>query len=1037
MDKRIGILHLSDVHASEKSQDTIQRLVTLLKDDVSILKDKYNVDIKMVCISGDLINSGDAASVELEIALDVFLQPIMEMLQLDEKGVFIVPGNHEIKRESIVSYIEAGLESTLTSEANIEAFMNKIDTESLKRIEYFDHDFASMFGGELLWESPLARAYMLSIGDFNFGVCCVNSAWRSTGIGSAEKRKMVVGRKQIIDSFEKVKSADIKICIMHHPLDWLVDDDKTAVEKCINQFDIVLNGHIHESDTKVYTSFNGQTLYNTCGKFDNSSDIYNGYTLMAINPYNKDCDVFLRQYMDYPRNCFDTAINMIQGGIFSTSLGNKDDKLALGYNVIHAIESKFLDYANSYFVSNVAAGKALKSFDASFIAPELSRHSEYEKETLFEKDNEEDEISLESICNGHQNILLLGRKEIGKTTVLHYITKHCLSNFNTLKTVPIIINTLYADYAGKNVMTRAAHRFINDYCGESESFSLSDVEALLTAGLCTVMFDNFETVDERQLVKINSFLCEYPNNKFIFSERESVSARCLRKIDVIPSCEYEVVHICSLTKNQIRLAAAQSFLIEDSSALVDKIMLCFKKTTLPKTPFVLSLIISICDTVDFTPINEAVVMEQFMETLLAKSSPTEAYSTTFDFRIKEDFLIHIVSYMHEHNKFCLSNEEFDEILSAYHAAIGFAVRDTRFDVLFIENGVLICTERMVTFRYSCMIEYYLAKKAEQSPDFLAYILSDNNYLNHPSELLYYTGLNRRSIEVVEALQAKLFQDLEALQEITSELEDYNININIALPDESFSQKLSKSKLSQVESDKLHNTRDSSEDKLPEEMDKHTDYEDMEAFVQTLLIYGSCLKNLELITKDKKEHIYRNYILGLCIMLGILKRNTEAYFKEEINAMLNDPEKHSEEDIRRIEVLTNDIIKIALPLAIQNIALENIGTTKLKAIIEGVLRDGESGDFPKLFSVFLFCDLRLPGLRNELQRYVADAKDKSLLTIIFFKLMYYYRYRYFSPSLDSFLENTLADINRKLNGGSKQGKELIIQSLKKHNRLPRM
>ena len=74
------------------------------------------VDIKMVCVSGDLINSGDNADVELEIASKSFLQPLMEMLGLREDSIFLVPGNHEVKRNSIVNYIEKGLASTLITE---------------------------------------------------------------------------------------------------------------------------------------------------------------------------------------------------------------------------------------------------------------------------------------------------------------------------------------------------------------------------------------------------------------------------------------------------------------------------------------------------------------------------------------------------------------------------------------------------------------------------------------------------------------------------------------------------------------------------------------------------------------------------------------------------------------------------------------------------------------------------------------------------------------------------------------------------------
>lgn len=1033
MNERLGILHLSDIHASSKSKVTIQRLVERLKTDIQTIQERQNVSIKMICISGDLINSGDNSDEELDIVLEVFLQPLMEMLKLDEKSIFIVAGNHEIKRNMVVPYIETGLSSTLVSEAAIDDFLGKVDTDSLKRIAYFDTSFSDMFGGDLVWKNPLGRAYMVTTDSLRIGVSCLNSAWRSTGIGSAEKRKMVIGRKQVIDSYESIKDADLKICITHHPFDWLVDEDKTAVEKCISQYDIVLTGHIHESDTKVFTSFNGQTLFNTCGKFDNSSDIYNGYSILAINPYNKDCDVILRQYFDFPRNCFDEALCVAEGGIFSTSLGTKDDNLALAYNVAHSIEVKFLEYANSYFVSNVAAGRVMKSFGESFIIPEFRKHSEYEKETRYDHEStgdDDDIITLEDICRGKQNVLLLGKKEIGKTTVLHYIAKYCFANFNTLMTVPAIVNTLYVDYSGKNVISRAIHKYINDYCDGSNSFSMDDVEKLLNAGLCTIMFDDFETVGERQLTKINEFISKYPNNRFIFSEKENITAKYLRDVEVVPSCEYETAHICALTKGQIRAIATQNFSSEDCSALVDKIMLCFKKTTLPKTPFVLSLMLSICDTADFTPINEAVIMEQFMEFLLEKSSPSEAYSTTYDFRIKEDFLISLVTYMDKNNQFYLSIDEFETLLSAYHADKGFSVRETEFDSLFFKKGVLIRTELIVTFRYNCMIEYYLAKKAAQSPEFLMHILADRNYLNYPNELMYYTGLNRQNVDVVKVLQRELYADFDKLRGVVPRLEDYNIGIDISLPEESFAKRIGESKLTQAQSDKLQDTKDTSELHTPEEIDKSVTHEDMDSFIHTLLIYGSCLKNLELLPKKEKEIMYNDYNLGLCIMLGIFKKNTEEYFNGEVSEMEQLPEKYTPEDVRKLKAIMQDVLKISIPIVLQNIALENVGTTKLKSIIEGVIKNKNSSEFARFFSVFMFSDLHLPGLQRVLKEYVEEANNKSLLTIIFFKLLYYYRFRYFSSSLDPFFENILADINIKLHGGNKLRKDRIISELKK-------
>ena len=54
MNERLGILHLSDIHASAQSKTNLHRLVEQLKNDIQAVQKNHNVKIQMVC----KINSG-------------------------------------------------------------------------------------------------------------------------------------------------------------------------------------------------------------------------------------------------------------------------------------------------------------------------------------------------------------------------------------------------------------------------------------------------------------------------------------------------------------------------------------------------------------------------------------------------------------------------------------------------------------------------------------------------------------------------------------------------------------------------------------------------------------------------------------------------------------------------------------------------------------------------------------------------------------------------------------------------------------------
>ena len=1028
--KNIGILHLSDIHANTSSKEKIDRLLDLMISDLKILKQEYSTKIEAICISGDLINSGDNSDTELDLVFDHLIAPLMEKLHIKEDAIFIVPGNHEVKRSKIVNYIENGLENTLKSEENIDAFTKKPDPRALERINYFD-DFSSLFHKKHAYKSALAEAFISECDGASLGIACINSSWRSTGIGMAEKGKLVVGQHQITESLNAIASADIKICIMHHPIDWLVDADKMSLQKCLNGFDLVLNGHIHETWTEASITYNGKTIFDTCGKFDDSKDSYNGYNLISINPYNKECFIILRQYYGYPRNCYDKAVGLNEDGVFHANLEVKNKELALAFDITQSIKHKFLGYANSYFVSNVAAGKNYQSFDDAFITPVFSSHSEYEKETQFEID-ENRELSLEEICNRNQNILILGKKEIGKTTLLHYILNKYLSGFDKMQRVPFLVDCNLVDYSGKNVIPRYITSFVNNYCQNEDSYSQNDIISLLENGSCVILFDNFDKVDNNKLEKINNFISLYSKNKFIFSETESVYTRSTQSIPITPTCSFEKAYMCSLTKSQIRFITKKNLSnIEsiDNSSLVDKIMLCFKKTSLPKTPFVLSLLLTLCVNSDFSPINESTVMERFMEFLLEKSSENEVKTGTFDYKNKEDFLIFLVTYMNENNKYNISKSEFESLIYTYHSERGFVISDTHFDKIFFDCGVLIKTESFVTFRYSCMIEYYLAKKAIEDPVFLNHILSNKEYLNYQKELMYYTGLCRWDTKVVETIESDLSQSFEKYFPLIDKLNEYHLDTDFNFSNDDIKKNLNSIRLSQTQSDKITDPSDNSETFLPESIDKSISFSEKEELIKGLFIFGECIKNLESLSKEKKKSFFIKYLFGLSILLVLLKEYTENMFKNFISKF----EENDENDIEAFKSKTaifQDFIKIALPLSIQNIALENVGTIKLRAIFEELIKEDNLSDFSRFICIFMFSDLRIDGLQNILSNYIKKTNDKSWLAIILCKLSYYYRYRYFSTSLDPFLESTIADITIKINKQNKYCKDFLIQDIKK-------
>src|SRR5699024_2054451 len=101
-----------------------------------------------------------------------------------------------------------------------------------------------------------------------------------------------------------------------------------------------------------------------------------------------------------------------------------------------------------------------------FISPNLNKESNY-KRASNEKSDKESSINLEDLLRSNDNILFIGREEVGKTTLLHYITNYYLNHYSIDFDVPFYID--FFDFPpGKKPLEKQMIKFATDYF-ESEN----------------------------------------------------------------------------------------------------------------------------------------------------------------------------------------------------------------------------------------------------------------------------------------------------------------------------------------------------------------------------------------------------------------------------------------------------------------------------------------------------------------------------------------------------------------------------------------
>lgn len=261
--------------------------------------------------------------------------------------------------------------------------------------------------------------------------------------GGCEKGIMYVGQKQINDLYKHIKDADIKICLMHHPTDWLSDYESTIIERELTKFDIVLRGHVHENDHKEVCRQSMKTIYSTAGKiypldyaFGRAVDGYNGYSILNIDFNNSLCNIFLRTYYAKDRNDFDSAINLVENGQVSYPLNGNIAEKQMEFNIVNGIHNYFTNMSETLSLIKEIDTYSPLDIEEVFVEPILSEESEY----VSESSGKVETICLDELLDDTDNVILFGKKESGKTTILQQIGLKYIDKYNELEIIPVHID---------------------------------------------------------------------------------------------------------------------------------------------------------------------------------------------------------------------------------------------------------------------------------------------------------------------------------------------------------------------------------------------------------------------------------------------------------------------------------------------------------------------------------------------------------------------------------------------------------------------
>lgn len=302
-------LHLSDLHARKKSDWNSKRVKDTLIADLKELAKTEKLQPDFLFFTGDAAWGHED---DKEGHIDLQFQAAHEFLEaartafkteIPQRRVYLVPGNHDINRKRITKSVQQYLSSAKLDDLVEQCQAADVDWESyMARLQ----EYAAFLGGRgydhlLNDKKRLIYVDRVQLSDeLCVAIAGFNTAW--TCYQPKEKGQLrLCGDFQIETLRPDVASAQLRIALMHHPLNWFMDDeDPQTKRKLEKDFHFLLHGHEHQGwvDTKYAGEGEAERVHATIAAAAcyERADRENGYNIVRLDLEKGRGEVFLRHF---------------------------------------------------------------------------------------------------------------------------------------------------------------------------------------------------------------------------------------------------------------------------------------------------------------------------------------------------------------------------------------------------------------------------------------------------------------------------------------------------------------------------------------------------------------------------------------------------------------------------------------------------------------------------------------------------------------------------------------------------------------------
>lgn len=1016
----IRFIHLSDLHLRagwHEEQGVV--LSALLKDLQAIVTDG---EAPYLVFSGDIVQAG--ASSESFQLFHAHFDEALSALGIDRSRRVLVPGNHDMSRdvvhENFHTFFAIRARNLDEKSFNDAAYGEFNDILRRKFQNYLNFEqSAAAFGlsaehicGVGHDVRPGVGLYALNTALFSFGgLINPDDAARSAIL---DEGFLMVETRRLYKWLQSTQH-ELRILVMHHPVDALCSWAKHELQDIIDRyFNVVLIGHVHKADARyVSSTSSGSVICVAPALFTRKANNL-GYSLITIDDDMATAGI---QYRHLSR-----TRKFVSGTYFS---GTEDGAVRFSFKPDIARPRSAGDATMRILRANFErAATCAPSIGHLWVPPTLGEQPETARGPSAET------VDADFVLREHQDMVIYAPPQFGLTTLGRFLASEAWRRRPGEATLYFQAEELPNHEAG--ILRRV----------RTELAALAAPNAEVT----TIILDDFNYESPLSVRKMKSIKRAFGQSRLLLLCKLDASRPVF--LESVPKeiASFKFLYLWSLTRSQIR-SLADGYVDAASSAidvndLVDRCVENLEKLNLHRAPLNVVTLFRIADSaVDISPVNRTEMCERFLFLLFTDFAQLPRYGTKPDLKDSIYALGAFCECLIRRSNITFTKEEFYSRIVAY---CDERLLSIEVDVLFmflVEESLVIRRGGRFSFRFLYWLYFFAAHRMYHDGEFADYILRDRNYAQFPEIIEFYSGIDRRRVDLIKILEqdlGKLLDRFSARFDISLSFDPYQemawtpSAISLDAVHKEILDEAAGSGLPTVIKDQLADRLFDWSRAYSQEIRSFVSDSSLGECMRVCVAASTALRNSDHAAGEAKRDLYDKILeswtrlVQLGVMIAPILAKHDNVHIEGIRFILD---KGAQRELPEDTKFWN--IMMALPESVARAYDKDIGSRRMAPLFSRYMLSSDASEMVKLLSAFLIISSRPAGWRENVEKYILGLDRHSVYMLaVLSALLRQLRYGFHSREDKRHLIDLVGVAVARHETGSKKPNQRLIEKASK-------